>query len=82
LTWTHRLTPMAALNLTAFVSRTTANAPLTGRTNQGGALLQLSSPLSAHTTATAGIRFQKLNSDIVQSYTEAAVLAGLTYSFK
>ncbi len=82
LTWTHRLTPLAALNLTAFLLRTTANAPLIGRTNQGGALLQLSSPISAHTMVTAGIRFQKLNSDIVPSYTEVAALAGLTYSFK
>ena len=82
LVWSHRLTRLASLSLTGFVNRTTANAPLTGRTSQGGVLLQWSSPISPHTSVTAGLRYQKLNSDIVVSYTEAAVLAGLTYSFR
>jgi uncharacterized protein (PEP-CTERM system associated) len=82
--WTHNITTMVALNATATYIHTVANAPLTGNTNQGYFLLGLTAPLSAKTTFTVGARYQILRTDITSTgdYTEAAILAGLTYVFK
>jgi uncharacterized protein (PEP-CTERM system associated) len=82
LVWSHNLTRTAVLNLTGFATRTKANAPYTGETNQGGVRLDLSLPLSTHTTFITGARYQSLGSNVTTGYTEAAVFAGLNYAFK
>ena len=80
--WSHNLTRTAVLNLTGFATRTRANAPLTGETNQGGARVDLVLPLSPHTTFITGVRYQSLSSNVTTGYSEAAVFAGLTYAFR
>ena len=82
LVWTNRVTQLVNLNLTLYALRTEANAPLSGWTNQGTARLEISRPLTAHTTAFAGARYQALHSNVAVEYNEAAVFAGLTYRFK
>jgi uncharacterized protein (PEP-CTERM system associated) len=78
----HKLTPTAVLNFTGFATRTRANAPYTGETNQGGVGVNLFLPMSQHTTFITGARYQSLGSNVANGYTEAAVYAGLTYAFK
>jgi uncharacterized protein (PEP-CTERM system associated) len=80
--WSHNLTSTAVLNFTGFATRTKANAPYTGETNQGGVRLDLAVPLSAHTTFSTGARYQSLGSNVAPGYTEKAIYAGLTYAFK
>ncbi len=82
LTWTHNLSRTMIMTTTATFSRTTAIAPRTGETNQGLVSVRLATPLSPTTTAFAGARYQKLNSDLTTDYTEAAVFAGFNYIFK
>ena len=45
-------------------------------------MLGVTAPLSPQTTLTAGARYQVLHSDISADYNEAAVFAGLNYTFK
>jgi uncharacterized protein (PEP-CTERM system associated) len=82
LVWTHNLTPSVSLNLTATALRTIANAPFTARTNQGNLSLIVTSPLSLRTTVFAGARYQLFRPDFQQGYNEAAIFAGLNYTFK
>jgi len=81
LTWTHNLTPLTTLNLTATALRTVANSPLTGTTRQGAVSLQASTLVSARTTLRFGARYQVLRSDVTTDYVEGAIFAGLTYTF-
>ena len=85
--WTHKLTP--ALNLVSSVEalRTVDNGgvgvSLTGSTTRQGAVrVGISSPITARTTVYAGARYQWLQSDVAQDYTEAAGFVGLTYTFR
>jgi len=80
--WTHNLSP--ALQLTASVqgSRTSANAPSFGTTNQGAANVVLSTSLSPHTRIFGGGRYQALSSDVTNDYHEAAVFVGVNYLFR
>ena len=80
--WTHNLTPAVSMNLTTTALRTTANAPFSAKTNQGYATLTVTSPLSARTSVFAGARYQMLRANFEQGYNEAALFAGLTYTFK
>ncbi len=80
--WSHNLTQTSVLSFTGFAMRTKANSPYTGETNQGGVRLDLVVPLSGHTTLATGARYQSLGSNITPGYTEAAIYAGLLYSFK
>jgi uncharacterized protein (PEP-CTERM system associated) len=82
LVWTHNLTPSLTMNLTTTALRTTANEQSNARTNQGYASLTVTTPLSAHMTVLAGARYQILRANFTQGYNEAAVFAGLTYTFK
>ena len=81
LVWTHNLTSLATLSLTANALRTEANGTGPGTTNQGGARLVINAPLSPQTSVFAGARYQILHSDVATPYTEAAVFAGLSYTF-
>jgi len=80
--WTHNLSSSLTMNLTATALRTVANEPFDARTNQGSVTMTLTTPLSARTTAFAGARSQVLRADFTQGYNEAAVFAGLNYTFK
>jgi uncharacterized protein (PEP-CTERM system associated) len=80
--WTRNLTAMMTLNATCTVTRTVANAPLVGTTNQGYFLISVTAPLSGNSTISIGARYQVLHSDVAVQYNEAAVIAGLNYVFK
>jgi uncharacterized protein (PEP-CTERM system associated) len=82
LTWTHNLTALLTLGATATGLQTIANPPLVGKTNQGIFTVTATQSLSPDTRVFAGARYQKLNSDVATNYTEAAIFAGLFYTFK
>jgi len=82
ITWTHDVTSMVKLNASCSAIHTVANAPLAGKTNQGYFLLGVTAPLSPKTTFLAGARYQVLRSDISPDYNEAAVYAGMNYTFE
>ena len=80
--WTHNLTPSVTMDLTINGNKSNLNAPLTGHTNQGSVRLAVTTPISARTTVFAGARYQVSRSDLASDYNEAAIFAGLTYTFK
>jgi uncharacterized protein (PEP-CTERM system associated) len=82
LVWTHNLTSALALNTSADLLRTVANAPFEGKTTQGSLRLTLTAPLSANTSAYVGGRYQRLRSDITKDYDEAAVYVGMSHVFR
>jgi uncharacterized protein (PEP-CTERM system associated) len=84
LVWSHSLTPLTTLNLTAFAMRTQANGGPDYVTNQGAARLAITTPISPNMSAFAGIRYQKLRSDFpgITDYTESAAFAGISYLFR
>lgn len=82
LTWTHNFTALLTLTATAIGLQTVANAPLVGKTSQGIVTVSATRSLSPDTRVFAGARYQKANSDVATDYTEAAIFAGLFYTFK
>jgi uncharacterized protein (PEP-CTERM system associated) len=82
LTWTHNFTALLTLNASATGLQTAANAPLVGKTSQGIVSVTATRSLSPDTRVFAGARYQKANSDVATDYTEAAIFAGLFYTFK
>jgi uncharacterized protein (PEP-CTERM system associated) len=80
--WTHHVNQKLFLSATGTLSQTVAIAPHVGKTNQGIVSLRATTTLSSTTTAFVGARYQKLNSDLVNDYTESAVFAGFNYLFK
>jgi uncharacterized protein (PEP-CTERM system associated) len=82
LVWTHNLTSSAVLNLTLTGAQSKLNAPLSGTTNTGSIRLFVTQPISARTTVFAGTRYQVSRSDLAPDYNEAAVFAGLSYTYK
>ena len=85
--WTHKLTPSLTLTAGADVLRTVANAPDTGKTNQGTLRVGLSTPLSPNTSIYASTRYQRLSSDtttaaIATPYTEYAISVGMNHTFR
>ena len=80
--WTHNLTPSVTMNLTVNATQSKLNAPLTGSTNQGVIRLFVTSPVSARTTVFAGARYQISRTDVAVDYNEAAIFAGLNYTYK
>jgi uncharacterized protein (PEP-CTERM system associated) len=85
--WTHALSGTMIFALTGAASRTESNVPQTGiggagTSRQGAITANLSSPLSANTSATAGIRYQVFRSDLSLSYTEAAAFVGVNHTFR
>jgi uncharacterized protein (PEP-CTERM system associated) len=83
--WTNRLTEAMSLVSSLYGYRTVANFPGTSTTWQGVAQVGLSTPLSPNTSVFAGGRFQTFRSDLSaldSDYTEAAVILGLTYTFR
>jgi uncharacterized protein (PEP-CTERM system associated) len=82
LVWTHNLTSSMVLNLTLDGSQSKLQEPLTGNTNNGAVRLFLTQPISERTTVFAGARYQISRSDLSPDYNEAAVFAGLNYTYK
>jgi uncharacterized protein (PEP-CTERM system associated) len=80
--WTHNLSSSAVLNLALTGSQSKLNAPLNGSSNTGSVRLFVTQSISARTTVFAGARYQIMRSDLVPDYNEAAVFAGLTYTYK
>ena len=80
--WNHNISAQLTLNGTCSASRSVANAPLSGTTNQGYCMLGVTAPISPNTTVSAGARYQLARSDVSTDYNEAAIMAGITYIFK
>lgn len=82
ITWTHNLTPRLLLVTSVQGSRTKATPPAVGTTDQGGASVLVSSPLSPRLSVFGGARYQTLSSDVSTDYTEVAAFVGLNYAFR
>jgi uncharacterized protein (PEP-CTERM system associated) len=82
LVWTHQLMP--SVNLVGSVEglQTLSNGAPTGRTRQGAVRVGVSTALTPNTGVYAGARYQSLQSNVQQDYTEAAAFVGLTYTFR
>ena len=80
--WTYQLTPSATLSSGAIFTRTKANAPLEGLTDQWTLRSVLTRPISPKTNAYAGIRYQNYNSDLDDDYNELSVFIGVSHSFR
>jgi uncharacterized protein (PEP-CTERM system associated) len=81
--WTHRLKSNVTFALDGAVSRSVPKGQETtvGPATQGSLTASLSYPLSPKTTVTGGARYQAFRPTAMPGYTEAAVFAGLTYTF-
>ena len=82
ITWNHNISAQLVLNANCIATRTVANAPLSGTTNQGYCLVGLTAPISPNTILSTGARYQLARSDVATDFNEAAFLAGITYTFK
>ena len=85
--WTHALSPSMVFSLAGTASRSVSDVAQTelgtaGTSKQGTITANLSSPLSANTSATAGIRYQVFRSDLSSNYTEAAAFVGVNHTFR
>ncbi len=85
--WTHSLAPTMTFALMGNVARGESDVPPSGNgnvgtTRQGSLSATLTSPLSANTSASAGVRYQVLRSDLATSYTEAAAFVALNHTFR
>ncbi len=81
-TWTHQLTPAVSLVASTYFTRTEANPPQQGKTNQGTAYLAVTVPLSARTKFLAGAAYQALSSDVAQDYNETSAFVGINHTFR
>jgi uncharacterized protein (PEP-CTERM system associated) len=85
--WTQKLTPSLTLTASGDVLRTVANAPDTGKTNQGALRSSLATPISANTSVYASTRYQRLRSDVAAfdipaSYSEFGISIGMNHTFR
>ena len=81
-TWTHQLAPSLRLGVDGGWLRTTANTGAGGATRLYTLGTTLSTPLSARTTLSGGLRYQDSTSSITTSYREFAVFVGLDHRFR
>ncbi len=82
LVWTYNLTAVSTLAASVDYVHTTANPPLSGKTDQGSLRIVVTTPMSANTSVYAGARFQSLHSDFSDSSRELAGYAGITHTFR
>jgi uncharacterized protein (PEP-CTERM system associated) len=87
--WSHSLSPNLSSSLSGNWYRTESNAApgapgFSGTTRQGFVTATLTSPLTANTSLTGGVRYQVLHTDPTfgSSYNEAAVFVGLSHQFR
>jgi uncharacterized protein (PEP-CTERM system associated) len=79
LVWSHTLDRMVNFTVNGSLRKTVANAPFEGSSTERSIIAGLISRLSPSLTAFAGMRYQTLHSDLVTSYNELAVFAGVNY---
>jgi uncharacterized protein (PEP-CTERM system associated) len=80
--WSHQLTPSLSFVASADGFQTVANGPSAANTRQGMLRMALSTTVAPMTTVFAGARYQVLRSNLAPEYDEAAVFAGLRYTFR
>jgi uncharacterized protein (PEP-CTERM system associated) len=79
--WTHQLMPNMSLSANVDWSRTVSNIVADASTRQLTATAVVSSAISALTNLFAGVRYQTFNSNVAESYQEAAVFVGVSHRF-
>jgi uncharacterized protein (PEP-CTERM system associated) len=79
--WTHQLSPTLTLGTSLDWFRTTSNVEVGGTTRFYSLRAFLRTPLSPSTSVYGGARYQDSNSDVAESYREAALYVGLTHTF-
>jgi len=80
ITWAHRLTPLASLTTVASVQETRSSDGTVGGSRAKSLSINYSTPISAHTNLSAGIRSSEFTGS-AQSYRENAVLASIFARF-
>ena len=81
-TWTTRLTSVSNFQLAADLVRAESDDVSGRRTDQGFIRANFTTRLSPQTSAFAGMRLQKLRSDVRPDASEVAVFAGVNHSFR
>jgi len=81
-TWTHRLTGVTSLVVSADVVRAESDDFADRQTDQGFLRANVTTRLTPQTSAFAGIRFQKLRSDVRPDARETAVFTGVSHTFR
>jgi len=81
-TWTTRLTSVSNFQLAADLVRAESDDILGRRTDQGFIRANFTTRLSPQTSAFAGLRLQKLRSDVRPDASEAAIFVGVNHSFR
>lgn len=81
-TWTTRLSSITTFSLSGDVVRSESQARAGLHTDQGFIRANLTTSLSARTSAFAGVRLQKLRSDVRPDARETAVFAGVSHTFR
>lgn len=81
-TWTRRLSSATSFLLAADVVRVESDDVAGRHTDQGFIRANVTTTLSPRTSAFAGVRLQKLRSDVRGDAREAAVYAGVSHSFR
>lgn len=81
-TWTHQLTPITNLLVSADVVRAESDDFADRQTDQGFLRANVTTRLTPQTSAFAGIRFQKLRSDVRADARETAVFTGVSHTFR
>jgi uncharacterized protein (PEP-CTERM system associated) len=80
-TYSHNLTGITSLNLTATATKTDALPPQTWTTDQYILRAFVNTELGPKTTGYFGLRYQWYSSNLYPDYTEFAILAGLRHTF-
>ena len=79
--WTYKLLEFYTLSTSADWSRAVPNGDIEGTSTQRSIRVQLTAPLSPKTDAFAGVRHQRLVSDIQAGYRENAIFFGMAHRF-
>jgi uncharacterized protein (PEP-CTERM system associated) len=79
--FSHQLTPLTNLGLTATRYQTIATAPLNARSVTNAFLLSAGTRLSPKTDGFAGATYSDFNSDVTNDYTVYTVYVGLNHRF-
>jgi uncharacterized protein (PEP-CTERM system associated) len=81
-TWTTRLTSVSRFQLAADLVRAESDDVIGRQTDQGFIRATFTTRLSPQTSTFAGLRLQKLRSDVRPDASETAVFAGVNHSFR
>ena len=81
-TWTTRISSVTNFLLSADIVRAESDDGLDRQTDQGFIRANLTTRLSPNTSTFAGVRFQKLRSDVRPDAHETSVFAGVSHVFR